>query len=185
MKSLKILLIAILSAGSLTAESIITLTRYDATTQKGSEEFSNSLKMVLDGAFKSAVLKGIEKKTNERLHEDLKQYVDINFSPYRSTITAKGKGGHSALIEKAFAETFINYRLTAKVEKSMKPVEAARIEIDRIRDQLSGVNLDSNQKIGLQHDLETKSKELKQLMLSVTSEDSPLWQYTMSQPVGI
>ena len=185
MKSLKILLIAILLAGSLTAESIITLTRYDTTTQKGSEEFANSLKMVLDNTFKSAVLKQIEKKTSARLHEDFRQYIDIKFSPYRSAITAKGKGEHAALIETAFAETFINYRQNAKVEKSMKPVEAARIDLARIREQLSGENLDSNQKSDLQHDLEVKSKELKQLMSSVTSKELPLWQYTMSQPVGI
>jgi hypothetical protein len=185
MKSLKILLIAILSAGSLTAESIITLTRYNATTQKGSEEFSSSLKMVLDDAFKLAVIKEIEKKTNESLHEGLSQYIDLHFIPYRSTIAAKGKGGHSALIEKAFAETFINYRLNARIEKSMKLVESARIELDRIREQLSNVSLDSALKNELQHDLERKSMELKQLMLSVTSDDSPLWRYTMSQPVGI
>ena len=175
MKSFKILLIAILSAGSLAAESIITLTRQDALTQLGSEEFGNSLKMILDDAFKSAVIKEIEKITSERLHKGLSQYIDLNFIPYRSTITAKGKGGHSALIEKAFAETFIKYRLNAKIKKSMKPVEAARIELDRMREQLSDANQDSTRKSALQRGIDTKSKELKQLMLEVTSKDSPLW----------
>ena len=175
MKSIKILLIAILSAGSLAAESIFTLTRHDTTTQTGSEEFSNSLKMVLDDAFESAVLKEIEKKTNESRHESLSQYIDLNFIPYQSTITAKGKGGHATLIEKAFAETFIKYRLNAKIEKSMKPVETVRIELDRMREQLSDANLDSTQKSELQRDIDTKSNEMKQLMLKVTSKDSPLW----------
>lgn len=186
MNSLKILLISLLSAGSLTAESIITLTRYDATTQTGSEEFSNSLKMILDDAFKSAVLKEIEKKTNESRHEDLRQYIDISFSPSRSSITAKGKGGNSVLIEKAFAETFINYRVRAKIETSMKPVEAARVELDQIREQLSDASLDLSQKKELQNDFEVKAKDMQKMKAKVTSSDSPLWIFhgKVSQPVA-
>lgn len=85
------LLVAISVAGLLAAESIVMMSPYGTTTEQRVEEFSDSLKMVLGEDFKSALAEAIEKKTSASLSGDLSRYIDINFNPYRSMITAKGK----------------------------------------------------------------------------------------------
>jgi hypothetical protein len=59
----------------------------------------------------------------------------------------------------------------------MKQIEAIRIELDQIRQQLTHETLDSGQKIRFENDYETKAAQMKRLRASVTSGSSR-WQWT-------
>jgi hypothetical protein len=161
---------------SLSAEGLLSLTRSDATTPAGLEEFADGIKTVMDAGFKSAVMKVVEKEAQQRFPGDLSQYLELSFNPYLSTIRFSGKQIKSDFVEQAFAQTFMDYRLSASIEKSMRLVEAARIDLDRIKGRLSDEGLSSDQRTVLQGEYNAKLKEMKQLKANLTSgPDSPIW----------